>query len=654
MKGNDKAFLVGSDGQSLLDRGIERLSAVCASVAVSARPDQAASLRERLPVECAIICDRIIDHGPASALLAAYEEDPTATWLAFAVDFPLAPLVAFERLLAAHARHSLTCYENDDGFLEPLFAIWTPALLARLREQVFGGNDSPSYAIRTARKLDPDSVAVVKPGEATWLLNTNTPEQWAAAQAHRRHTPGITFAAAQERTIALANAPPASASEKVDLLDAVGRVAAAPVASPMALPPFRNAAMDGIVVRAAEVRELPMQVRVMGTIAAGDAPWKGVLEPGTCLEIMTGAALPFDPSFDSVIRNEDYAAPGTDGLVSLKEPVRPGQHVRLAGEDVAKGRPLLKTGTLIRPSHIGVLSAVGVRMVDVARRLRVGVLPTGSELSSDPQVADGHIFNSNGPTIAAFLTSFGHQPVVLPPVDDDLAELAKRFADLPDIDALVMTGGVSAGKFDHVPSALLAAGATFVFRSVAMRPGHPCHVATLPVRSNSLLPVFALPGNPLAALACHRFLVEPHLRARLGRPVERPLRRVRLITSCTKPRAAFVVRTGVLDAIEGTVEVLGGQGAGAVGSLIRADVWVALPVGVEAIEAGEEVEVWPLWAGACADPWLSSSPDAIRQCSQVHSVSIPVDCIQPKSLPPARPSDRARDPARRLHHRGEV
>ena len=426
------------------------------------------------------------------------------------------------------------------------------------------------------------------------------------------------------------------ADEHVPVSQAIGRTASVDVSSPAPLPPFDISAMDGYAVSSAITQSAstttPLTLTVIGCIAAGDPPLSAddvaqhikaaAAADHVCYEIMTGAPFPNTPrAFDACIRIEDTLpvhCTTTNRLtaITVTRPVAPHTHRRHAGEDVALGSHLVSRGQSLTAEHVMVLSAVGTREVAVCRRLRVGVVSTGRELQS--QIAD-----CNAPYLVATLQSWGCEATHIATIYDDsqqfeqlLLPLIQSHSSPPPartssaactaastarFDVLISTGAVSMGKFDFVPSTLASLTplpATVHFHTLSIRPGHPALLASL----TPSLPLFALPGNPVAAAVCLRFVVRPYLSARMGCASE-PVVWARLVggkqTKARREMVAWLKGRVSVDS-DGGLAVRCGTGKGSLSMqpLLEAGaVWVELPAGVEAVEDGSSVRVYPLQPG---------------------------------------------------------
>lgn len=308
--------------------------------------------------------------------------------------------------------------------------------------------------------------------------------------------------------------------ERVGLSVSAGRILGADIASPLSLPSFDNAAMDGFAIRSGE-GDLPAGTRftVAGMQAAGDdtAAWPG----SDACEIATGARMP--EGFDTVVPVERCEREGD--RVQLMQDEKRGQNIRRTGGDIAAGAVALRGGRRIDAAAIMLLAALGIDELTVMRRPRVAIINTGSELHASGPLPDGGIHDSNGPFLEAMMASWGVEALPRRRVRDtgDAFHHAIADARAAGADLILTTGAVSAGRFDFVPSALAVMSARELFHKVAIRPGKPI----LAARFDDGPLVLGLPGNPIAVAVGHRFFVAPVLRAMAGLPPEQP-QRVRL------------------------------------------------------------------------------------------------------------------------------
>lgn len=406
----------------------------------------------------------------------------------------------------------------------------------------------------------------------------------------------IRYGDAIARLLAVAARLPA---ERCAVRDAQGRVLAAPVRSPIALPSFDHAAMDGYALAAPEPLDAGSEHAVHGSQAAGDAARR--VDAGAW-EIMTGARLP--DGLDAVVAVErtellESAPDGRPLRIRLRDELSEGQNVRHAGVDVAQGATVFDAGTWLGPAQLMLLAAIGVAEIEVVRRPRVVVIGTGKELVVDPHqpLVDGQIYSSNGPYLTATLTLAGAQVLSCEVVDDTAVTYADavRRAQQAGADLVVSTGAVSMGRYDFVPDALRQLGARELFHKVAMRPGKPLLAASLP--EGPL--VMALPGTPMAVAAGMRFFVAPVLRAMLEQGDEPALHAV--LDTPQQPTAGlrhFLRATFTLDT-DGRLhaQVMSQQQPFRILPFTQADGWVVLDEDAGDCAAGCIVQVASLDAG---------------------------------------------------------
>jgi molybdopterin molybdotransferase len=292
--------------------------------------------------------------------------------------------------------------------------------------------------------------------------------------------------------------------EDVALEDALGRVLAEGVAADADLPPFDRSAMDGYALRAEDVQAPPTWLHVAGQIRAGLPPGPPLL-PGTAIQIMTGAPVPAGANAVQQVEKTRVAEGGLE--VEIQEAVAPGQNIARRASEVRAGEAVIESGRVIDPSTLAVLAAVGQARVRVGRRPRVAVVVTGDELVDVSDAPDpGQIRNSNGPAVVAQARLAGAEPRSLGVMQDDSSRIAAAIVEGLKDDVLVLSGGVSAGAFDLVESALVAQGVTLLFTKVAIKPGAPLVFGK---RSDTL--VFGLPGNPVSAQVTFDLFVRPAL-----------------------------------------------------------------------------------------------------------------------------------------------
>jgi len=377
--------------------------------------------------------------------------------------------------------------------------------------------------------------------------------------------------------------------EKVALLEALQRVTAEEVTAQRHIPLDDNSAMDGYAVRHTDVasatRDQPAVLEVLEILPAGKSP-RHCLAPGTAVKIMTGAPLP--EGTDTVVQIEH--TDGSDTRVQIYRAPCRGSNLRRRGEDIRQGECVLASQTFLRPPELGVLASVGKAQVLVYQRPRVAILATGDEII-DPGEPDtqGKIINSNSYTLAGQVAEAGGSPLLLGVAPDNREVISQRIASGLRADVLITSGGVSVGTFDYVRECLAAVGFQACFWTVAVRPGSPTTFGMV-----GPVPVFSLPGNPVASMVTFELFVRPALRKITGRrDLFRPRLEAVLQDAVEKRRGVRTLLRGVLRQEEGqtTVSTTGPQGSGILRSMSLANCLIDLPEDTERLQPGARVQV---------------------------------------------------------------
>ncbi len=406
----------------------------------------------------------------------------------------------------------------------------------------------------------------------------------------------LNLSVAQARATIAAALTPITGNETVGLTQALGRVLAADVISPIAVPAHDNSAMDGYAFAGAGLVDGGVsRFTPIGTAFAG-AAYEGEVGAGQCVRIMTGAVMP--TGCDTVVPQE-LCSVAPDGAIAIEPGViRRGENRRKRGEDLALGGCALPAGRVIRPVDLGLIASLGITSVTVKRRLRVALFSTGNELRSpDQPLDDGCIYDSNRYSLMGALQRLGMEVVDLGLVrDDPVALQATLDAAVAQADVVLTSGGVSVGEADYTRT-LLASMGEVAFWKVAMRPGRP--FAFGPLRGttpDTTSWLFALPGNPVAALVTfYVFAREALLQLAGATPEPLVVLQARSVVAIRKrPGRSEFQRGRVSLAADGAwqVEITGSQGAGILRSMSEANCLVVLGHEQGSIAAGDSVDVW--------------------------------------------------------------
>ncbi|MBL0945980.1 MAG: molybdopterin molybdotransferase MoeA [Hydrogenophaga sp.] len=384
---------------------------------------------------------------------------------------------------------------------------------------------------------------------------------------------------------------PITEAETVGIFDALGRVLADDVVSPISVPPHDNSAMDGFALRGSELTDRPLTLRNQGTAYAGKA-WAGAVGPGECVKIMTGAIMP--AGLDTVVPIEFVKVDG-DTVTLPPGVVKPGDNRRLLGEDLMAGQPALRRGQTLGPAALGLLASLGLATVRVVRRARVAYFSTGDEiLSLGEPPREGAVYDSNRYTVFGLLTRMGVEVIDLGVVKDEPALLEAAFRDAAArADAIITSGGVSMGEADHTKAMMKQLGDVAFWR-IAMRPGRPMAVGRLNQAGRSAV-LFGLPGNPVAVMVTFLAFVRPALQRLMGAEAQAPV----LLQAKSgeamrkKPGRTEYQRGTVVREADGSLvaRTTGNQGSGVLSSMVQANGLIVLRHDQGNVAVGDTVEV---------------------------------------------------------------
>ena len=399
--------------------------------------------------------------------------------------------------------------------------------------------------------------------------------------------------------------------ERIPILEALGRVVAENIHSSRDIPGFDNSAMDGYAVRGADVAQAsessPIRLKVVETVGAGQMPAHRITA-GEAVRTMTGA--PIAEGADAIIQVERTR--GTGDTVKILAPPDPRSFIRPRGEYLRRGELVMTAGKVLTPSDLGMLASVNRAMFEVVRRPRVAIVATGDELVDVDQPPVGaQVVNSSAYALAGAIREAGGEFAILKVARDTVDEIRARLAEAMTFDAMVSTGGVSVGQFDHVKGALDELGMRQLFHGVAQRPGRPLKFGTVGYR-----PIFGLPGNPVSTMVCFYLYARPALlkmggHTRVGLP--RVQARCGVDIKVAKDLTEFV-RVKLERVGDGFVATpTGNQGSGILSSLSRADGLLIGPSAETLLKAGAQATVLLLGGVAAGidDPFFEGRRHSI-------------------------------------------
>ncbi len=383
--------------------------------------------------------------------------------------------------------------------------------------------------------------------------------------------------------------------EKVSLEKAYGRVAAEEIRSKIPVPPFRNSAVDGYAVRSEDTKteNFPARLRLLAEQPAGEY-FRKVLRPGQAVKVMTGAPVP--AGADAVVPVEE--AKEENGCVSVSRAFRPGENVREAGEDVARGQVVIRPGMVLKAPHLGLLAACGLGKITVYRRPRVAAMITGNELCKPGEkLRPGKIYDANSTILRALVESSGAELVSIKRVKDDFNALVQALkAALKRGDVVLTSGGVSVGDFDLVKEAARKLGAQEIFWQVAQKPAKPLAFYRAKDGRRPVW-IFGLPGNPGAVMISFEEYVRPFIKKLSGRQDFWPRELEAVLTAPVRKKR------GRLNFIRVRLEESQGiwkaspaerQESGIISTLTETDGLALIPAEADFLPEGTRVKVHPV------------------------------------------------------------
>ncbi len=416
----------------------------------------------------------------------------------------------------------------------------------------------------------------------------------------------IEIVTARKRPREAAEADSATATPDTELVDlardpsrALRRILAEKIIADRNYPPFNRSIRDGFAVRSADTAEPGARLRVIGESRAGVA-FDGTVGPGECVRILTGAPVP--RGANAVAMHEYTRAEGD--FIVLEQAVRAGQHFVLAGAEARVGEVVVPQGTRLSYAELAVAAEVGRSQIQVTRRPRVAILSTGDELINlGERPGPFQIRNSNNISLAAQVTLAGGDPLLAGNAPDSVEKLRERIAQGLEADMLILSGGVSVGKYDFVEQVLLDLGAEILFDGVAIRPGKPVVFAWCRGK-----PVFGLPGNPVSTMVTFELFVAPAIEVLVGySPRPLPLFKARLAHPLDEKGSVAHFLPGRVswpgfnssnetggdagDPPAPTAEVLLWEGSGDIGAVVRGNCFLVVHASRLKLAAGDWVDV---------------------------------------------------------------
>lgn len=386
-----------------------------------------------------------------------------------------------------------------------------------------------------------------------------------------------------------ASLKPIGGVEQVALRSALGRTLAQDVQSAIDVPGHTNSAMDGFAIRGADIpADGTRALRIIGTAWAG-RPFRDECGAGECVRIMTGAPMPAGSNAVIIVERADVQ--GDSMRIGVDN--EPGQNVRRAGEDIARGAIVLKAGRRLMPADLGLLASLGIAELKVTRRLRVAFFSTGDELCSIGEpLSEGGVYDSNRYTLYGMLTRLGAEIIDMGVVRDEPQVLERAFKQAADCaDVIITSGGVSMGEADFVKQTLGRLG-QIGFWKIAMKPGRPLAFGRI---KNAYF--FGLPGNPVSVMVTFYVFVQPALEKLMGEQESAPLMlKVRCTSKLKKRPGRIEYQRGIMESdAQGKLVVrkTGAQGSGILTSMAEANCFIVLPMESRNIEPGAEVDVLP-------------------------------------------------------------
>jgi len=385
--------------------------------------------------------------------------------------------------------------------------------------------------------------------------------------------------------------------EKIESVNSLNRVTSTNIYSHINYPAGDNAAFDGFAINSKDTKNIKrnsnQQFKIIGSVAAGAKPFKKRIKKFDTVEIMTGGIIP--KGFDTIIPIEQivfYPSRKNRKYILVNQKINKNNHIRFKGSDYKKNELVVKKNTIIQPNHILAFKTLGIKKINVKKKLNILFFSTGNEISNQDVVPDWKVRNSNSHYIKTlnhnFLFNFKNGGIL----KDNHEKIFKSKINKmlkSNIDIIITSGAVSAGKFDFVPSVIKSFKLSNYFKSVAIRPGKPILFAKI---KNKQKAIFGLPGNPMSSSACFRFFVYPYIENIFGLSKEKPIKAILKNEFIKKKEFVRFAKSKLNTTKNGKleVEVLKGQESFRIKSFVKSNIWALLPAGKSKFKKGEIVD----------------------------------------------------------------
>ena len=381
--------------------------------------------------------------------------------------------------------------------------------------------------------------------------------------------------------------------EIINTTDSLNRISALNIKSQSNHPADNNAAFDGFAVRSKDTKNFSQKFRIIGSIAAGNKPFKKKIKKFDAVEIMTGGIIP--QGFDTIIPIEQIVfLPNKKNpqYILVNKKIKQNEHVRFLGSDYKKNDLIIKKGTIINSSHILALKTLGISKIKVKRKPNILFFSTGNEISNKDNIPNWQVRNSNSHYIKSLENNFLFNFISGNILKDDHEHLFKKQIKKmlnSKIDMIITSGAVSAGKFDFVPSVINSFKLSNYFKGVAIRPGKPVLFAKIQGKQKV---IFGLPGNPISSAACFRFFVHPFLMNSLGASPEKPIKAILKNSFQKKKDFTRFIKSKITTTQNGKLEleVLQGQESFRIRSFVNSNIWAVFPSGKSNFKKGDLVD----------------------------------------------------------------